>query len=104
MDRRLQVDEEEAPLVRRIFQLYTEDRLSGWKIAELLNAEQVQPQVTRHGFADRNPRIKEKDHWDHTRILSLIKSETYAGVRHVGKQDRGTIISHEVPVIISRKT
>jgi len=102
VDSRLEMDEEEVPLVRRIFRLYTEDRLSGWKIAELLNAEEVPTQATRRGFADRNPRIKEKNHWDHTRILSLIKSETYAGVRHVGKQGKGTVVSHEVPAIIPR--
>ena len=102
VDGRLEVDAEEAELVRRIFHLYTEERLSGWKIAELLNAERVPTQATRRGFADRNPRIKERNHWDHTRIISLIKNETYAGVRHVGKQGKGSIISHEVPSIIPR--
>ena len=104
VDRRLGIDPEEAKLVRRIFSLYTKDRLSGFKIAELLNAERVPTQATRRGFADRNPRIKERDHWDHTRIISLIKNETYAGTRHVGKQGKGDLIAQQVPALIPRET
>ena len=99
----LAVDEEEAVLIKRIYRLYTEERLSGWKIAQLLNAEQVPTQATRRGFADRNPLIKERNHWDYTRILNIVKNETYAGVRHFGKQGKGEIISHKVPAIIDRE-
>ena len=104
VDRRLEIDKKEAALVRRIYKLYTEERLSGWKIAELLNAERIPTQATRRGFADRNPRIKEKNHWDHTRILSILKNETYAGLRYVGKRGKGEIITQQVPTIIPRDT
>lgn len=37
-------------------------------------------------------------------MLSIIRNETYAGVRHVGKRGKGTIIKQEVPAIVSRET
>ena len=40
-DGHLEVDENEAPLIRRIYRLYTEDRLSGWRIAELLHQQEI---------------------------------------------------------------
>jgi site-specific DNA recombinase len=100
-DSYIEVDKEEAELIRRIFREYTEDRLSGWKIATQLNAEEVPTQATRRGFTTK--KIKHQNHWDYTRVLSIIKNETYAGVRHVGKRGKGTIIEQEVPAIVSRE-
>jgi site-specific DNA recombinase len=102
VDGRLEIDEEEAKLIQRIFRQYTEDRLSGWKIATQLNAEEVPTQTTRRGFATK--KIKEPNHWDFARVLSIIKNETYAGVRHVGKRGKGDIIPQEVSAIIPRET
>ena len=36
--------------------------------------------------------------------MNIIKNETYAGVRHVGKKGKGEIISQTVPAIIPRET
>ena len=98
----LEIDEEEADLIRRIFRQYTEERLSGWRISTQLNGEGVLTQSSRRGFT--TSRIKHVNHWDHVRILSIIKNETYAGVRHVGKRGKGSIIDQEVPAIIPRET
>lgn len=67
VDSHLEIDEEEANLIRRIFRQYTEDRLSGWKIATQLNAEEVPTQSTRRGFTTK--KIKHQNHWDYTRVL-----------------------------------
>ena len=96
------VDEEEAGLVRDIYSWYTEERMSGQGIATYLNANGILTQASRRGFD--NKRIKSPNHWDHTRVLSILKNETYAGVRHVGKRGKGDIISQEVPAVISRET
>jgi site-specific DNA recombinase len=101
VDGHLEIDEEEAELIRRIFYLNTEERLSGWQIASLLNAEGVLTQEARRGFTTK--RIKHENHWDYTRVLSIIKNETYAGVRHVEKRGKGSIISQPVPAIVSRE-
>lgn len=98
----LQVEEEESDLIQRIFRQYTEERLSGWHIATQLNAEGVQTQSARRGIT--SGRIKHVNHWDHTRILSIIKNETYAGTRHVGKRGSGSIITQDVPAVVSRET
>ena len=102
VDGNLEIDNEEADLVKRIFRQYTEERLSGWNISTQLNAEGVQTQSARRGIT--TSRIKHVNHWDHTRILSIIKNETYAGTRHVGKRGSGSIITQEVPAIIPRET
>jgi site-specific DNA recombinase len=101
-DNYLEVDEEEAGLIRRIFRQYTEQRLSGWKIAAQLNAEEVPTQATRRGFTTK--KIKHQNHWDYTLVMSILKNETYAGVRHVGKRGKGAIIEQEVPAIVPRET
>lgn len=102
VDRELVIDEDEADLIRRIFRQYTEERLSGWKIATQLNAEEVPTQATRRGFTTK--KIIHQNHWDYTRVLSILKNETYAGLRHVGKRGKGEIIDQEVPAIVSRET
>jgi site-specific DNA recombinase len=102
VDGRLEVDDEEAGLIRRIFTQYTEDRLSGWKIAIQLNAEEVPTQATRRGFTTK--KIKQQNHWDYTRVLSILKNKTYAGVRLVGKRGKGTVIEQPVPAIVPRDT
>ena len=102
VDGQLEIDEDEAGLVRHIFHQYTEERMSGWGISTQLNAEEVPTQSTRRGFTTK--RIKQPNHWDWTRVLNIIKNETYAGVRHVGKKGKGEIISQTVPAILPRET
>ena len=101
-DGMLEVDEEEAGLVRNIFSWYTDERMSGQGIATYLNANGILTRASRRGFD--NKRIKSSNHWDHIRVLSILKNETYAGVCHVGKRGKGDIISQEVPTVISRET
>ncbi len=98
----LEIDEDEAELIRRIFGQYTDDKMSAYRIATQLNAEEVPTQSTRRGFTTK--RIKQPNHWDWNRILYIIKSETYAGIRHVGKKGKGEIISQTVPAIVTRET
>ena len=117
VDGYLEVDEGEAPLVRRIFSMYIEERMSAFSLATYLNANGVQTQSARRGFTSK--KAIDPGHWDHSRVLGILKNETYAGVRWVGKrekvetpdgpkwrmrQGKEGFIRQEVPAIVSRET
>ncbi len=48
--------------------------------------------------------IKSPNHWDHIRVISILKNETYAGVRWVGKRGKGSPIRQDVPNMVPRET
>lgn len=100
----LEIDEYEAAIIRRIFQLYTEERMSSWKIAKLLNAEQVPTHSGLRGKASKDSRIISPNHWDNSRVGKIIQNETYAGTRHFGKKGNKGIILQSVPPVVSRDT
>lgn len=103
LDQKLVIDEEEAEIVRQIFRWYNEERLSAYAIAERLNALGVATQSTRRGITSK--RIKLVDHWDHTRVLMMLKNPTYMGERRIGRQSKSKqTITQEVPAILDRAT
>lgn len=75
---KLVIDDETAPIIRRIFQLY----LEGWgltKIAHKLNSESV---ITPTEFKERDSNYKgtaKKSLWGHSTIKSIIRNPTYTG-------------------------
>ena len=76
--------------------------MSGFAIANYLNANAVPTQATRRGFTTRH--IKSPNHWEHSRVLNILRSETYAGIRKVGKRGKGDVIIQQIPPIVSRET
>ena len=78
----LVIDEEEAAVVRRIFALLVESRLSSYAIARILTAEGVPTK------ADRCPPIRTdrpRTGWAPTSIRTIVRNRTYTGVWHWGK-------------------
>lgn len=69
----LLVNEEQAAIIRLMFDWYVNEGLSGWKIARRLN-EQAVP--TARGAA----------HWEHGTVLKMLANETYAGLWHYNKR------------------
>lgn len=85
---KLQVREEEAEVVRRVFRLYAEQGWGLHRIAVLLNAEGV---PTARGLQGR---------WGSNTVLRLLRNPVYAGrVRHRGEEYAGeheAIVSAEL--------
>lgn len=98
----LEIVSSEAEIIKRIFNLYTEDNKSLIDIAVYLNSLGV-PSSCGSGKGKRTKKVSGL--WNISTINRIIKSETYAGVHHYGKRSskRKETITRKVPAIISRE-
>ena len=69
----LTINEEEAEVVKQIFQWYTEDGYGGAKIANMLN--------------DRNITTKRNNHWGQNSVCRILTNEIYTGKIINGKEE-----------------
>ncbi|MBP2635481.1 MAG: recombinase [Firmicutes bacterium] len=101
-------DMSEASVIRLIYQLITEQRLSTIKIADYLNALALPPSYVIHGRQLRKGKRLENTSgkWNPGRIRNMIVNSTYMGTHHYGKRSKKDreIITREVPAIISEET
>lgn len=77
---KLLIDEEEADIVRRIFQM-TLDGISSHKIAQIFNAEGVKTPIEykmERGIATMTPKGKRFE-WSGSTICQMLRNVTYAG-------------------------
>lgn len=77
---KLLIDEEEADIVRRIFQM-TLDGISSHKIAQIFNAEGVKTPIEykmERGIATMTPKGKRFE-WSGSTICQMLRNATYAG-------------------------
>lgn len=77
---KLLIDEEEADIVRRIFQM-TLDGISSHKIAQIFNAEGVRTPIEykmERGIATMTPKGKRFE-WSGSTICQMLRNATYAG-------------------------
>lgn len=81
-DGRLGIDEEQAAVVRRIFHLYTQERLGTVLIAELLTAEGVTMPKVSQGVKRKYPLGAI---WDNSTISRILKNRCYIGSRIWGR-------------------
>ncbi len=81
-DGRLEGDEEQAAVVRRIFTLYVKEKLGTVRIAELLTAEGVPLPKVSQGVKSTRPRSAS---WDDSTICRLLKNRCYIGSRIWGR-------------------
>ena len=72
--RTFQIDEEAAPIVKRIFEMYASG-ISPYKIAEILNNEGI-PSAGRLTFLRTGEKIRNNEHpyWEETRIRPILKN------------------------------
>lgn len=104
----LEIYEDEALIVRLIFEWYTVDRLSMQAIALKL----TDMQIPTPGADGKYPGIKKRAaaEWSRSSVGAILNRETYAGTWWYGKNNRGIknpkeyLIPVTVPVIISRET
>lgn len=98
----LEIKEDEAVIIKKIFDLYTEDKLSSLKIASYLTAEGI-PSSCGTGKGKRTKNVSGK--WNVSSIQRILKSTTYKGIHEYGKRGtrRKETILREVPVIVSEE-
>ena len=87
--RTFQIDEEAAPIVKRIFEMY-ESGISPYKIAEILNNEGI-PSAGRLTFLRTGEKIRNNEHpyWEETRIRPILKNIEYLG--HLAQQKYASV-------------
>lgn len=87
--RTFQIDEEAAPIVKRIFEMYASG-ISPYKIAEILNNEGV-PSAGRLTFLRTGEKIRNSEHpyWEETRIRPILKNIEYLG--HLAQQKYASV-------------
>ena len=97
--RTFQIDEEAAPIVKRIFEMYASG-ISPYKIAEILNNEGI-PSAGRLTFLRTGEKIRNNEHpyWEETRIRPILKNIEYLG--HLAQQ-KYTSVSYKNHKIIQR--
>lgn len=97
--RTFQIDEEAAPIVKRIFEMYASG-ISPYKIAEILNNEGI-PSAGRLTFLRTGEKIRNNEHpyWEETRIRPILKNIEYLG--HLAQQ-KYTSVSYKNHKIIQK--
>lgn len=97
----LKVNEIEAIVIRKIFDMYINDRLSGLDIAVYLNSTGIDCNYAARGTGKRNKEEK-KSLWSISTIQRILSSATYIGIHEYGKRStrRKETIIRNVPAII----
>lgn len=98
----LEIKEDEAVIIKKIFDLYTEDKLSSLKIAAYLVAQGI-PSSCGTGKGKRTKNVSGR--WNVSSIQRILKSTTYKGIHEYGKRGtrRTETILRDVPAIITEE-
>ena len=98
----LVVDEEEAKVVKKIYDLYTEDKLSTLDIAIYLNNNGIKSSCGE-GKGKRTKNITGM--WRSSSVQRILSSKTYCGLHEYGKRAsrRKETILREVPAIVTKE-
>lgn len=98
----LEITESEASIIKKIFNLYTEDKLSSLDIAVYLNSQGILSSCGS-GKGKRTKNISGL--WNRSTIQRILKNTTYYGVHEYGKRStrRKETIIREVPPIITKE-
>jgi site-specific DNA recombinase len=96
----LEINNDEAEVIRKIFSLYTKDKLSSISIAAYLNNTEI-PSSCGTGKGKRTKNISGK--WRSSTIQRILRSTTYKGIHEYGKRGsrRKELIVREVPAIVT---
>ena len=99
--KKLEVDEEEAKIIKLMFSWTIEDRLSTVKIAERLNDLGIPTRYKKNG-RKINYKGKRKEEftagiWRAGRVLNMIKNPAYMGVWEWGKRSKKRKMDNRIP-------
>ena len=97
----LEINDFEANVVRKIYDLYINEKMSTLKIAVYLNSIGIDCNYAARGTGKANS-DKRKSLWSLTSIQRILSSTTYRGIHEYGKRAsrRTETIIREVPSII----
>lgn len=115
-EKKLEILEEEAQYVRKIFNLYVEQKYSIGEIANYLKKNKVMssgPSAILH--KKRGGTIRKQNsnfHWPHSTLLKMLKNDIYTGKYYYKKQDKGKTLPkkdwklspYTHPIIIDKLT
>lgn len=97
----LEINEFEANVVRKIFDLYINEKMTTLEIALYLNNTGIDCNYARRGTGKQNSTTK-KSIWSLTSTQRILSSTTYMGIHEYGKRAtrRTETIIREVPAIV----
>lgn len=101
-DKYLEINEYEATVVRKIFDMYINDNLSSLDIAVFLNSSGIASNYASKGTGKNNNITEKKSLWSTSTIQRILRSSTYMGIHEYGKRSsrRKETIIRQVPAII----
>ncbi len=98
----------EAGVIRLIYFLVAEQKMSTKKVADYLNALAIPTSYVIHArqLKRGKRKVKTSGHWNPGRIRNMLVNTTYMGIHHYGKRSQKVreIITREVPSIVSEET
>ncbi|WP_342039308.1 recombinase family protein [Clostridium fallax] len=99
----LQINEEEAKVVKEIYNLYVNKNYTSIDISMYLNSLNIPTNSFRNSKGKRRKGLTGK--WRHNSILRILSSSTYKGIHEYGKRGtrRKETISRNVPAIIDEE-
>ncbi len=99
-DKFLEVNEDEAIIVRKIFDMYINEKMNTLDIAVYLNSVGIPCNYASRGTGKRN--VNNRSIWGSSSIQRILSSTTYMGVHEYGKRSsrRKETIIRKVPSII----
>lgn len=100
------LDISEADVIRLIYKLTVDEKMTTIKIADHLNALGIPPSYVARSSPDTGRRkINTAGIWRPGRVLNMLKSTTYKGIHQYGKRTKKNreIIEREVPAIVSEE-
>jgi len=105
----LEIDKEEAEVVRMIFSLFVTEKLSTLKIADRLSALGTPTKYVNENrqILRGKRKVNTSGRWYPGRVMAIIRSPVYYGVWHYGKRSKkrppGDLIEGKAPAIISQE-
>ena len=86
----------EVDVIKKIYDLCANSRLTSYKIAERLNQEKIPPYTKEK---NKQCRQKKAKYWRGERVRNLIKEPIYKGENIIGRRSNGTIKSCKKKVV-----
>jgi site-specific DNA recombinase len=91
--KKLKIFEDEAPIIKKIYDLCVINKLSCPKIAEVLNREEIPPYTEGKNKKIYRENVRGKTvinakFWYSARVLTIIKDPIYKGIKEIGRKSK----------------
>ena len=99
----LEIVEDEAEVVRQMFDWYVYNSLSAYAITLRLAEEKI-PTMADKGESVRKKPLREKYQWSRSTVCKMLKNETYVGIWRYGKRKTTTHDGKKVTTTSERRS